>query len=338
MRVLAFLLLLCACAALISTNNIAVEGPTSLFLASGFGLVQGGVINVEVQATHQALPDSPLAGLSPSALAARFPANSPSLGAYFLLVLLDGDQKRRWYGDVGSSDPATLVSLCMQPATVRRRMVLSASGAGNFSYTLPAASFVSSNSAGDGGGAQYSVALLQCHSLQSAAAARVQLALSVRTEMYNAQPGGLTGRSYLSIEDVPQIRIMQVELLLLTLLMAVLLGQIALSLKPMFALKLHGMFVGVISLGIALVSVTYAQQSGLNATGLPSAALDLAVSVTDHINTTAELLCFLLLSLGWSTTRAALTHKVCSGCICLYVCLYVYVYMYVYVYSICVKV
>ena len=272
--------------ALITSTNFILQGPSSQFLTTDYGMVQQGVINVNVQVTPQPVSGSALAALPPGTFRAKYPSYTPAtMGGFFLIVLLDSDQKQRWYSNMGTSDASQLMSLCMEPATVRHTLLLDASGRGNFTYTISPANVVS----------QYSVGLLQCYALKKK---DIELSLSVTTEMYNAQPGGLTGRSYLSIENVPQIRILQFELLVMSLLIAILLGQILTSLKPWFALKLHVLFLVVLVLGIALSAVTYAQQNSLNMTGLQSDMFDMAVSVVDHLNTTSELICFLLLSLG----------------------------------------
>ena len=138
--------------------------------------------------------------------------------------------------------------------------------------------------------------------------------------MYNIQPTG-AGKSYLSIDNVPKVRILQGELIVYVLFVIVVIGQILLSMKPWYVLKLHVLFAVTILFGLALTAATYGQQANLNNTGIDSPSVNTAVSVIDHFNTTTDLVCFLLLSMGWCTTRIALSSreiKVISGVIALY--------------------
>jgi hypothetical protein len=303
------LLLVDRASGMISLSSMFASGPSSIMLTQSFGLAQGGVMNVAVQVTPTANPS--FTGSKPPTLS-NTKYSQKSMGGYFLMLVLNDNQMGSWFPDIGTKDPSSVSRLCTQPAAVRHHLILDANGQGNFTYTVPA-----SNQMGASTDAQYSVALLQCYNLKLAA---VALQVTAKTEMYNIQPTG-AGKSYLSIDNVPKVRILQGELIVYVLFVIVVIGQILLSMKPWYVLKLHVLFAVTILFGLALTAATYGQQANLNNTGIDSPSVNTAVSVIDHFNTTTDLVCFLLLSMGWCTTRIALSSreiKVISGVIALY--------------------
>lgn len=293
------LVLLELAVAMIDKSSMLSLGPNSMYLTQSFGMAQRGVMNVNIQVNPTPNPTANGAALHSSAFSALYPAyNSHTMGGFFLIVVLRDQDTSRWYGSMGSSDVGTVAQLCMSPATWRKQVILDSNGRGNFTYTVPS----NPNDATD---SQYSLAIMQCRRLTNPS---VALDVQVTTEMYNAQPQG-DGRSYLSIQDVPKLRILQFELVIMPLFIIILVAQILLSMKPWYVLKMHVVFLVTVMLSLLLVVVTYIQQQELNTSGVESSSLDMTVSVVDHFNSTSILLCFLLLSLGWCTTRIGLSQK-----------------------------
>ena len=308
---ISILLLVDLASGMISLSSMFASGPSSIMLTQSFGLAQGGVMNVAVQVTPTANPS--FTGKAPTLSNTKY--SQKSMGGYFLMLVLNDNQMGSWFPDIGTNDPSSVSRLCTQPAAVRHHLILDANGQGNFSYTVPASNNQIGGASTD---AQYSVALLQCYNLKLPS---VALQVTAKTEMYNIQPMGGGGKSYLSIDNVPKVRILQGELIIYVLFVIVVIGQILLSMKPWYVLKLHVLFAVTILFGLALTAATYGQQANLNNTGIDSPSVNVAVSVIDHFNTTTDLVCFLLLSMGWCTTRIALSSKeikFISGVIALY--------------------
>jgi hypothetical protein len=209
-------------------------------------------------------------------------------------------QKNAWYGGIPSSDRNLVSQLCTQPAVFRQHIAFDSQGRGNFTYVVP------ENLQSVDSGSKYSLALLQCYSLPSASS--VALSVDVTTEMWNAQPSG-NGRSFLSIEDVPKILILKGEMVVMSLFVTILLGQIALSMKPWYVLKLHFLFLATAIWGLALVAVYHTLLQNRNLKGYQSNQDDMILNIVYQFYSTTYLLCFLLLSLGWCTTRISLSIK-----------------------------
>jgi len=285
--------------AMITPSSVVFSGPSSVFLSEDFGMTQHGVMRVSVSVTPAQVSTNTLPKLTASEFSARYPVySSKQMGGYMMVIVMKDEQKSDWYRTVPTTDVNEMSQLCTQPSIYRHRLEFNALGQANFTYRI-SETMIHADS-------QYSLALLQCYSLTSPG---IALAVAATAEMWNVQPGNTAAKSYLGIEDVLKIRVLEGDMLIASLFLTILVAQIVLSMKPWYVLKLHILFLLSIALGLALMAVTYAELKNRNTTGMESAENNMVVSVVDHFNTTTLLACFLLLSLGWCTTRINLPVK-----------------------------
>jgi len=279
---LLLLLLLILCRdglGMIDSLTFTSNGPAGAVVTRSFGLARRGEILITYKVYENVGGQQVL--LNADALARSH--------NYLLLVIVSENQRAGWYNAVdqpASQVASSMPTLCTQPSLARRQI----HGVGNMSHV------VGPSEQDD----QYSVIILQCRKGQGGGGGGNPVMVDVNVVMRNARPSG-NGWSYLSIDQVMSIRVLEGEMIVYALLIAGLCGQMLLA--RAYVQKIQFVFLGTMCVSALLVVVEYAQFYNQNTTGITAVSYIIAVNVVDHFNTVVSLLCLLLLSMGWSTVR-----------------------------------
>lgn len=187
----ALVLLSLYCSAIKQTTDHKSGGVFGKILVSRFGLAEGGLIEVDydVSAQHEDQPYE----------------------SYMLINIMTNAERNNWYYQLDDSEStikANINSLCSQPAILRRVVY----GKGKLSLRVDSSI----------GRDRFSVALLQCRDGSNGNPVRADITV----EMRNPRPDSDDGYSHLAIEDVMVVRVVEGELIIYSLFILGLIGQI----------------------------------------------------------------------------------------------------------------
>ena len=210
--------------------------------------------------------------------------SDPSNSTYFLFLVLDRNSYLGWYEYLsdGVVSGETVEQYCSRPSTFRLHAVRSA----EYTIAVPETD-------------RYSVLLVQCYDV----ALTQPVSVGVTLTMSNPAPRG-DGVSYTTIELLPMLPILQIEIGMLVVCIVGLVT--ALAARPHLCKGIHGLFLVVLSLALIVAILESHGDARVNDTGHRKHSLDAEVSLMQAFQVTAFYACSLLLSFGYSVYRPRL--------------------------------
>jgi hypothetical protein len=204
---------------------------------------------------------------------------------YFMFLVVDRNSRLGWYSGVtgGGISVDDANAYCNRPSTFR----MVARESTTFEMSVPDTD-------------RYSVIALQCYDVAAAAA---PVSLQVTLTMSNPTPRG-SGVSYIEVEMLPMIPILQVELGLFSIMVIGLVT--ALAARPLLVKEIHFYFLIVLLLAFLGTILRCHGALTVNDSGYQRESLDAEISLIKVFQVTGFYTCSLLLSFGYSVYRPRL--------------------------------